>query len=113
MWSCPCSSSGPGGKGPLEGIIKGIVSNIGSQAVLTEEAMAKMWKGAAGAKAARHSKPVRLRGSSLIVNVDGSSWLYELTLNKKAISKKLGEKIARATKDKKKIKDIRFRIGEV
>ena len=40
------------------------------------------------------------------INVDSSSWLYSLNLKKEELLEKLG-------KESSKIKDIRFRIGEV
>jgi hypothetical protein len=40
--------------------------------------------------------------------VDNSSWLFELTLKKRIILKKL-----QAGLEGKKLKDIRFRIGDI
>jgi predicted nucleic acid-binding Zn ribbon protein len=43
-----------------------------------------------------------------VVDVDGSAWLYELTLRKKMILGKLAGKFG-----KKDLKNIRFRIGDI
>ena len=89
-------------------VVKGVLQEMGPKGRLTEEAMAEAWEGAAGKAAASHSRPVSFRQATLLVHVDGSGWLYELTLKKKEILKKLEDDFKG-----KKLKDIRFRIGEV
>jgi len=81
---------------------------MGGKGRLTEEEMARAWSRAAGKRGARHTRPVSFKRSVLTVNVDGSSWLYELTTKKREILKKFGPGIAG-----KAIKNIRFRIGEI
>lgn len=93
---------------PLSDLIKGLISSLGSKERLSEEDIAAAWTDAVGAKSAKHSRPVSLKKSGLVVNVDGSGWLYELTIKKKDIL----EKLAGSLKGKK-IKDIRFRIGDI
>lgn len=95
-------------RNPLEGVLKKIISGIGDKGALTEEDVKTAWDAAVGEKAAAHSKPRSLKGSRLIVNVDGSSWLYELTVHKKEILKKMEESLK-----SKKIKEITLRIGEL
>jgi len=113
MLFCPCSSHSPHsaeaefGK-PLEDLVKKAVSQIIGDKRLSEEGVRGAWTKAAGARAAKHSRPVSLRRSRLVVNVDGSSWLYELTLKKREIMEKLGGRFLG-----RQLKDIRFRIGEV
>lgn len=94
--------------GSIEDILKDVIRNIGPKGRLTEEEVAFLWGEAAGEKAAKHSRPVSVKKAVLTVNVDGSSWLYELTTKKKEIIKKLEDKF-----EGKKIKEIRFRIGEI
>lgn len=93
---------------PLEGVLKDIISGISKKGGLTEEDVRSAWESAVGEKAAKHSRPRTLRGSRLIVHVDDSSWLYELTVQKKEILKKLGEILK-----SNKLKDITLRIGEL
>ena len=92
MWSCPCSSDKPSEKGvlsgPLGGLVKNVIKKIG-KGRFTEEEIASVWAHAAGRKAAGHTRPISFRKSVLLVNVDSSSWLYELTTRKKEILKKL------------------------
>ena len=94
---------------PLEGVLKDIISGIKKKGLLTEEELAGVWKKAAGRKASPHTRPVSLKTSGLVVNVDGSSWLYELTLKRKEIL----EKLKKALGERNAPKDIRFRIGSV
>ena len=95
-------------KNPLEGVLKNIISSLGGKEKFTEEDLAEAWAKVAGEKAALHSKPCSLRGSRVVVNVDDSSWLYELTIQKKEIVKKLSAELK-----SKRVKDITFRIGEI
>ena len=93
---------------PLEGLLKNIVSGIGGRGRLNEEDITKIWEKVVGEKASGHTLPVSFKRAGLVVNVDCSAWLYELTLEKQDILKKLEEYLKG-----KKIKDIRFRIGEI
>jgi len=94
--------------GSIEDILKDVIKDIGGKGRFSEEEIAGLWAESAGEAAARHSKPVAFKKAVLTVNVDGSSWLYELTTKKKEIIKKLEGKFAN-----KKVREIRFRIGEV
>jgi predicted nucleic acid-binding Zn ribbon protein len=93
---------------PLEGLLKKIIGGISDKGGLTEEDVRGAWDAAVGEKAAAHSRPRALKGPRLIVSVDGSSWLYELTVRKKEILKKLEESLGN-----KRIKEITLRIGEL
>lgn len=113
MWFCPCSSAegadpGNGKDKPLERLFKKVIKNLGPAGRISEEEMIAAWEDAAGVRAAKHSRPVALRKGELVVNVDGSSWLYELTTRKKEVLGRLAAKL-----ENKKLKNIRFRIGEL
>lgn len=92
----------------IEDLLKKTLKDLRSKKKLTQEEVAAMWEEAVGRAASRHTRPVSFRGARLAVNVDDSGWLYELTIKKKEILAKLGGKF-----QPKKLKDIRFRIGEV
>ena len=89
-------------------VLKETLKKLVSPQRPSEEGVLILWEAAAGADAAKHSKPVAIKKSELVINVDGSSWLYELTLRKRAILKGLEGKFG-----KKVIKNLRFRIGEL
>jgi len=89
-------------------VLKDTLKKLISPSRPSEEGVLLLWGAAAGCDAAKHSKPVAIKKSELLVNVDSSSWLYELTLRKKETLKGLEGKFG-----KKVIKNIRFRIGEI
>ncbi len=91
---------------PLEGVLGDIMRGLKKDGAVTEEDLAAAWGRAVGKKAAGHTRPVSVRRGVLNVNVDDSAWLYELTLKKKEILKKLDIKLKGH-----RPKDIRFRIG--
>ena len=93
----------------LGDILKDVIKDLKDKKdLITEEEVRGVWGKAVGKKAAKHTKPISLRKATLNVMVDGSSWLYELTMEKKVILKKLEGKLRG-----KKIKEIRFRIGAI
>ncbi len=105
---CALTDAGEGRTNPLSDLVKKVIKGLGGKGRFTEEEMREAWEEAVGPDAARHSMPVSFKKSSVFVNVDRSSWLYELTIKKKEILKKLGEKLKG-----KQFKDIRFRIGDI
>ncbi len=110
MSSLPCASTEPEAQNtnPLSDLVKKVVKGLKGKGLLTQEEMREAWQEAVGPDAARHSAPVAFKKSSVFVNVDRSSWLYELTTKKKEILKKLEERLK-----EKKFTDIRFRIGDI
>lgn len=110
MSSYPCRSTKKPGRSAraLGDIVTGVLKDLGGKGRLTEEDMCEAWRRSAGDRAAKHSRPVSLRGGTIFINVDRSSWLHELTVRKKELVVSLGE-----TVQGKKIRDIRFRIGEI
>ena len=95
-------------KRPLEGLVKSIIGNFAGKEKLTEEEIRSAWSSVVGEKAAKHSRPRSFTDSRLIVHVDDSSWLYELTTQKKYILNNLSSELKG-----KKLKDITFRIGDL
>ncbi len=95
-------------KGPLEDLVKKLIEDMGRTERPTEEEIAGLWEDAVGKAASRHSRPVSFKMSNLVVVVAGSSRLYELTVKKKEIFEKLEGRLG-----SRKIKEIRFRIGEI
>lgn len=67
------------------------------------------WWGCVGEQAKKKAKPVSLKKGVLTVIVEDSTWLYNLTLEKRRMMQKFNEKYT----GRKKITDIRFRIGSL
>lgn len=95
-------------KKPLEDLVKSVLGNFTGKGKLTEEEIRAAWSRVVGEKAAKHSRPRSFAGSRLIVQVDDSSWLYELTTQKKYILNNLAAELKG-----KKLKEITFRIGDL
>jgi len=110
MWPCPGSPADDDAPkaNPLEKLLKGVIKDLSGKERFGEEEIVEAWEAAAGTAAAKHSKPVSFKNATVVVNVDRSGWLYELTVQKKEILKKLEARLKG-----KKIKDIRLRIGEI
>ena len=92
----------------IDSVVKSIIQKLDKQSNPTSDDIENIWKKVAGKKAFSHTKPASLRKKRLVINVDGSTWLYELTLRKDelltGLKKRLGED---------KIKELQFRIGEL
>jgi predicted nucleic acid-binding Zn ribbon protein len=95
-------------KGPLENLVKSIIGGFAGKEKLTEEEIRSAWSLVVGEKAAKHSRPRSFAESRLIVHVDDSGWLYELTTRKKYILNNLSSELKG-----KKLKDITFRMGDL
>lgn len=93
---------------PIRGILKKLLKRLGKKERLTEEEMVSAWAEVVGTQAAAHSRPASFRRARLVVNVDDSGHLYELTLKKKDVITELEGRLKG-----RRLKDIRFRIGEV
>jgi predicted nucleic acid-binding Zn ribbon protein len=92
----------------IENIVKDVIKNLSGAGRVSEEEVFGAWVAAAGEKAAKHTRPVSIKKGVMTVNIDGSGWLYELTVKKKELLKKLDGKIKG-----KQVKALRFRIGEI
>jgi len=92
----------------IDGVVASIIEKLDKQARPGSEEIEAIWKKTAGEKAARHTRPASLRKKCLVVNVEGSAWLYELTLRKNEILAGLREKLGGD-----KVNKIQFRIGEI
>lgn len=88
----------------VAGVLKGMVGRSRP----SEEQILAAWEAAVGCAGALHARPVALKRSVLMVNVDSSPWLYELSTKKREILEILGRQLGG-----KKLKDIRLRIGNV
>lgn len=91
----------------LEGLLRKVMKDLKKRG-LTREDLAEAWESAAGKRATKHTRASSIRKGTLIVKVDSSPWLYELTLKKRLLLEKLAAKL----KDKAP-KKLRLRIGDI
>jgi predicted nucleic acid-binding Zn ribbon protein len=94
---------------PIGEILEKVLKKLGLERRAREARIAQEWGRIVGERIAMHSKPVALRGKTLIVHVDSSVWLSELS---QFFKDKILEQV-RGELGEKRIGDIRFRIGDV
>lgn len=92
---------------PIKDITKGLIKEISKERRSREDETRRVWQEAVGEKFSRHTQVVSFRGKKLLVNVDSSSWLYELTMRKQKIKAKLKDRL------KDDFKELRLRIGAI
>ncbi len=88
-------------------LIGKVIDGLSGKERVGEEEIDEAWRNAAGDAAARHAKPVSFKKGSLVINVASSSWLYELSVRKKELMVSLEAQLKG-----RKIKELRFRIGQ-
>lgn len=92
----------------IRGVLKDVIEQLKKNIVFEEGEITEAWNKSVSKKIKLHTRPIRLKDSSLIVNVESSSWLFELqTKHKNKILKKL-----KGCLGEDKIKDIKLKIGE-
>jgi len=70
--------------------------------------LAAGWEDAVGKGVASHARPDMLKGGTLTVIVDNSSWMNQLSLLRTTIIEQINTAIGKPLVD-----DLRFRLGEV
>ena len=110
MSSCPDSRAKNKAKNieHFSQLIVHVIDGLAGKERLGEEEIEDAWREAAGEAAAKHSKPVSFKKAVLAVNVANSSLLYELSVRKKDLLESLSARLKG-----KKVREIRFRIGEI
>mgnify|MGYP001592021544 FL=1 len=93
---------------PIQDIVKSVFERLEQEKKLTREDVEERWKEIAGAAGSKHARPVSLRKGVLIVFVDSSGWMQEMSLQKRKLLKQLKRAFG-----KDKILGIQFRIGEI
>ncbi|MBU1130506.1 DUF721 domain-containing protein [Patescibacteria group bacterium] len=92
----------------IKKILDKLIGKIGKKGPGKKDRILAAWKKAVGEKAAGHSRPVSIKRKVLMIEIDSSTWMYELNLKKdhilRDVRKQLGED---------KVKDLRFRMGDI
>jgi predicted nucleic acid-binding Zn ribbon protein len=92
---------------PIGDITKSVVKSLSEGRHAKGEKVKALWAEAVGERFTKHAQPGSFKKKRLVVNVDSSSWLYELTIRKGKILNKLKEDLG------DEIKELQFRIGEL
>lgn len=64
---------------PLSALVPGVLEKMGLDARFWEQQLLQDWETVVGAPVARHTRPGRLMGKTLLVYVSHSTWLAELS----------------------------------
>ncbi len=91
-----------------DSLIPALFASFGLSAKLDEHRLMAEWSQLVGAQIAAHAMPREVRGRTLWVVVDSSTWLHELTLLKPLLLAKIAPRVGKAD-----VRDVRFVIGEV
>jgi hypothetical protein len=91
-----------------ETLIPSLFAAYGLAAKLDEHRLIAQWGQIVGPQIALHTTPREIRGRTLWVVVDSSTWLHELTLLKPLLLEKLVPVAGKAA-----VQDVRFVIDEV
>lgn len=92
---------------PIGEVLKAVFADLEKGRLSSREEIESLWKSLVGETGFKHSKPTSLKKSVLTVRVDSSTWMQELSIQKRNLLKGL-----KRTLGKDKISEIRFRIGE-
>lgn len=92
---------------PLDDILDGLIHRWEKKDLKKGKAVHAAWKAAAGDQAWEHTRPASFKKGALLVIVENSTWLYELTMEKQEIIRKFNENY----KGRRKLADLRFRVG--
>jgi hypothetical protein len=89
-------------------LLSSLFASFGLSAKLDEHRLIEDWPRIVGPQIAAHTRAQEVRGKTLWVVVDSSTWLHELTLLKPLLLAKLAPHTGKAV-----VQDVGFVIGEV
>jgi len=89
-------------------IVSQVIKKLDNKTHGSRQEIIDAWQKAVEPKAVSHTRPVAIKKHILTIEVDSSTWLYFLSLKKRNILESMKEALG-----KKKIEDIRFRMGEI
>ena len=92
----------------IKDIVGRVIEKIERQEPGRKEEILSVWNSVVGEKASLHSRPVGIKSKHITIEVDSSTWLYDLTLRKRSILKDINKLL-----EKHKIEDIRFKMGDI
>lgn len=93
----------------ISGILETLINKINHESRSNLEFLQKIWIEAVGERIDMHSRPVQFKGNKLLVHVENSAWMNELTYLKDQI--KIQCQKAFSKKDLA-LEAVIFRIGD-
>jgi predicted nucleic acid-binding Zn ribbon protein len=89
-------------------VIESVIKKLDTKSHGLKNKILSAWQNTNEEKALAHTRPVAIKRKVLVIEVDSSTWIYALSLKKKAILAEMKRLLG-----KDKIEDIRFRMGEI
>lgn len=90
----------------IKDVLERIIQKLKSGKISKAESLNSSWAKAIGEDNVRHAKPVEVKGKTLIVCVDSSSWLHKLSMEKARLLMQLKGDLGEDVVD-----DIKLKIG--
>ena len=91
----------------LKSLLQSIVSSIDGTPFQDQFRVRDMWEAVAGPHIAKKATPEGIRNGILLVSVESSVWMQELTFMKQQILERINQAC-----ESSGVKDIRFRLGK-
>ncbi len=88
-------------------VVGDLLGRLEKSKVKRANAVLDAWMEVTGEEEKCHARPVSMRNGVLTVIVDNAPWMYKFTLEKRKLLCSMNEVYS----GRKKIKDIRFRVG--
>lgn len=95
---------------PIKDVLSAVIQNMAGEKKTKIDLIKEAFATVLDEKSAVHAAPVAYKAKRLVVNVDSSSWMYELNLKKPQLWAGLNQKLK---KENIQINEIMFRIGEI
>ena len=92
---------------PISEVLKSVFTDLENRKLSSQEEIESLWKSLVGDMGFKHSRPSTLKKSVLMVKVDSSIWMQELSMRKRQLLKGLKRDLG-----KDRISEIQFKIGE-
>lgn len=94
---------------PLSGILDGVLKKLGLERRVQESRILRDWETWVGPSIAQHAVPYRVINKKLVIYVDNSVWLAELTrFYKHKILQRIHKEVG-----KELIEEVILKIGEI
>ncbi len=94
---------------PLKGVVEKVLFDLKKSQKSPKNSVGDLWAHHAGPRVAKHTKAYALKGKTLFVRVDDSSWAFELTTRyKPALLKRMQHALGEKT-----VSNIHFKVGEL
>ncbi len=91
---------------PLRTILLDAAAALGVERAAWEALVRQEWGAVVGGEAAAHSQPVRIRGRTLLVEVDEVGWVQELTARRSGLLAELNRRLGGPV-----LEEMRVRVG--